>query len=812
MASHRTRKAAAAYRGKFSKKPGLVSTLGRRAFIRNVIRKRSVCNNGCVIVEVVVVQIVAQNASPIEIPLTFSEPITVFWDDEFDQKKEIIQPGERVVHNYQKPDGQGGKVDADSRDRNISITFPARSLLEVDYSNDEDGYFARHANAISNDAIYNKALKENNQLVGKDGTVYYVIDDNKKNDGTEKFKISEKSKPVSRQATTFTMADEDITSGDQIIDAADNINTSATSQKGWAYILDDQGAPITGGTNDIKQGTPFLISSTDPTNTVTAVVNVGNPAAAGANTQYFTDTFNKFLEKKWTPLKNADLTAAVENLNSGATGGTGVGIKYFKDVKKRDLIIGNDGKKYYARDDADKGVEFEISESNLVNADGTIGVKLQNADLTTAIANLENGAKKDGNEIKFKKSALNISRQALSNITLNSSSKIRSFEGATNLKEIKFQNKKAVSDKVIVAKNLSKLFLDNVNLENVEILDKIDTQAVDNMESMFKNAKKFNSDISKLKTGNVKNMSKMFSGAEKFNKDISNFDTRKVEKTKEMFKNAKKFNKDISKFDLRNVVNDDNMYNGATEMIKPKNSNKKALGGSRKAKDTQTNNVVVESKDKFFVNMQRGDNSFGFVDDKYKKEVDQTDDAFKGLEDSYISTKPKSRAQANNEIDEDGQTQLNEGDRRTRKDQEKKTEMTYNGSKVLGIEIRDEKKVTGGNKDTTQKKLSDDDLYIYLDKETDLKQVEIEDEAGNKVRADVVKVDAGDNAEDEKIANKGISDKKPRQGNQGFHVYKVAKPQANVAKNSWEAIFGNDNDNNKNNKPGEKSFKFFNKK
>jgi surface protein len=304
----------------------------------------------------------------------------------------------------------------------------------------------------------------------------------------------------------------------------------------------------------------------------------------------------------------------------------------------------------------------------------------------------------------------------------------------------------------------------------------------------------------------------MFSGAEKFNKDISNFDTKKVEKTKEMFKNAKKFDKDISDLDLRNVVNDDNMYNGATEMIKLKNSNKKALGGSRKAKDTQTNNVVVESKDKFFVNMQRGDNSFGFVDDKYKKEVDQTDDAFKGLENSYISTKPKSRAQANNEIDEDGQTQLNEGDRRTRKDQEKKTEMTYNGSKVLGIEIRDEKKVTGGNKDTTQKKLSDDDLYIYLDKETDLKQVEIEDEAGNKVRADVVKVDAGDNAEDEKIANKGISEKKPREGNQGFHVYKVAKPQANVAKNSWEAIFGNANDNNKNNKPGEKSFKFFNKK
>ena len=34
-------------KGRFSKKPGLVTTMGRTKFIRSLIRKRATCNDGC---------------------------------------------------------------------------------------------------------------------------------------------------------------------------------------------------------------------------------------------------------------------------------------------------------------------------------------------------------------------------------------------------------------------------------------------------------------------------------------------------------------------------------------------------------------------------------------------------------------------------------------------------------------------------------------------------------------------------------------------------------------------------------------------
>ena len=171
MSSHRVRKRQASY-SKLSKKPGLVSTLGRSNFVRKVIRRRSNCSNGCKFEILGVLVAVIVNNSPIEIPLTFTEPIIVDWDDENNRGKVTYQPGDRVIHNYQKDDGTGNLVDADPRERTITITY--KKGVEFDYSEDQGSYLQTHSAEIEADARYTFAPKVGDNLTGKDGTQYYV--------------------------------------------------------------------------------------------------------------------------------------------------------------------------------------------------------------------------------------------------------------------------------------------------------------------------------------------------------------------------------------------------------------------------------------------------------------------------------------------------------------------------------------------------------------------------------------------------------------------------------------------------------------
>jgi hypothetical protein len=146
-------------KGRFSKKPGLVSTMGRTKFIRSLIRNRASCNDGCIIDVKGIFIGTFSSQSPLEIPLTFSKPITVNWDDEINPLSQIIQPGERVIHFYSK-NNPPNKVDADPRlgsieagalgnvnPRNITIRFSSSDNVKLDYSEEAGSYFKKHKDA-----------------------------------------------------------------------------------------------------------------------------------------------------------------------------------------------------------------------------------------------------------------------------------------------------------------------------------------------------------------------------------------------------------------------------------------------------------------------------------------------------------------------------------------------------------------------------------------------------------------------------------------------------------------------------------------
>ena len=155
--------------GRFSKKPGLVTTIGKTKFIRSLIRNRASCNDGCRLNIVGTFVGTWSSASPLEIPLIFSKPITVDWDDDVNPLIEVIQPGERVVHHYSSTTppsatdatprlgtiaAAGGTVNP----RNIRISFSASDIVTLDYDAN-GGYFLKHLNDAQNNlsAHTNKA-------------------------------------------------------------------------------------------------------------------------------------------------------------------------------------------------------------------------------------------------------------------------------------------------------------------------------------------------------------------------------------------------------------------------------------------------------------------------------------------------------------------------------------------------------------------------------------------------------------------------------------------------------------------------------
>jgi len=71
-------------------------------------------------------------------------------------------------------------------------------------------------------------------------------------------------------------------------------------------------------------------------------------------------------------------------------------------------------------------------------------------------------------------------------------------------------------------KDMSYLFYDERSIKNINISN-WDTSNVTNMEGMFYNCYKFNSDISSWDVSNVTNMDKMFNQCLEFNQDLNNW-------------------------------------------------------------------------------------------------------------------------------------------------------------------------------------------------------------------------------------------------------------------------------------------------
>ena len=104
----------------------------------------------------------------------------------------------------------------------------------------------------------------------------------------------------------------------------------------------------------------------------------------------------------------------------------------------------------------------------------------------------------------------------------------------------------------------------------------LDTSNLQDMNAMFRDAKRFNENISAWDTAKVTDMSNMFFGASAFNRDINTkvinpsaadeytaWDTSRVEKMDQMFPYAAAFNQDIGGWDTSSVGNMAFMFTGA---------------------------------------------------------------------------------------------------------------------------------------------------------------------------------------------------------------------------------------------------------
>lgn len=77
---------------------------------------------------------------------------------------------------------------------------------------------------------------------------------------------------------------------------------------------------------------------------------------------------------------------------------------------------------------------------------------------------------------------------------------------------------------------------------------------ITDLSGTFKNARRFNQDISSWNVSNVTNMQETFAYAEAFNQDIGSWDVANVTRMDYMFYEAMAFNQDISAWDVSNVT------------------------------------------------------------------------------------------------------------------------------------------------------------------------------------------------------------------------------------------------------------------
>jgi len=118
------------------------------------------------------------------------------------------------------------------------------------------------------------------------------------------------------------------------------------------------------------------------------------------------------------------------------------------------------------------------------------------------------------------------------------------------------------------------------------------------LNRMFKNAKKFNSNISTWKFNGITRMDEMFSGATSFNQDISLWDVSKVEKMDKLFYGAESFNQNLSDWSIHDklkIKTPSAIFKGAKK-FSPEHS---PFQKKKRSINTSTKNLTSEDKKTF---------------------------------------------------------------------------------------------------------------------------------------------------------------------------------------------------------------------
>jgi surface protein len=109
---------------------------------------------------------------------------------------------------------------------------------------------------------------------------------------------------------------------------------------------------------------------------------------------------------------------------------------------------------------------------------------------------------------------------------------------------------------------------------NVQILasDAPDLSNVTSLDSMFRSATSFNSDISHWDVSTITDMYGVFAGASSFNQSLNDWDVSNVTTMFRMFNGATSFNSDISQWNTGRVQNMRDMFSSAAAFNQPLNS------------------------------------------------------------------------------------------------------------------------------------------------------------------------------------------------------------------------------------------------
>ena len=131
------------------------------------------------------------------------------------------------------------------------------------------------------------------------------------------------------------------------------------------------------------------------------------------------------------------------------------------------------------------------------------------------------------------------------------------FWGAVNLEKIP-------SDINVLeaTTDFSNMFRDAAKFNND--ISHWNTSNITNMNGMFKNARIFNSNLNEWDTSSVAGMNSMFEDASSFDQPIKDWNTGRVTDMTNMFKGAAKFNRPIPSWDVHNVRNMERMFEGAS--------------------------------------------------------------------------------------------------------------------------------------------------------------------------------------------------------------------------------------------------------